>query len=94
LSGYCWLTTLSCAIHRFAVTQWLLQHDGCRAAGGRRGSAGPQGVPVVLPLRDCSPGGSYGTAAEVRVSCPAMFRLRLGDRCAVGLQRRRDQPSK
>ena len=50
---------------------------GCRAAGGRRSSAGPEGVPVVLPLRDGSPGGSHGTAAVGPVLCPATFSIEV-----------------
>lgn len=42
------------------VTRWR----GCQAAGGGRGSASQQGFPVVLPVREGSWGGSYGTAAE------------------------------
>jgi hypothetical protein len=57
------------------VTRPPLRHGGVdverqpddEAAGGR------QGVPVVLPLREGSPGGSYGTAAEGHVLCPAVF---------------------
>jgi hypothetical protein len=33
----------------------------------------PRGVLVVLPVRDGSPGGSYGTAVEGRALRPAMF---------------------
>src|SRR4051794_41983977 len=35
--------------------------------------AGWQGVPVVLPVREGSPGGSYGTADERHLPCPAVF---------------------
>lgn len=58
------LMTLGFAVHRFAVTQrppatrWRRR----RAASGRLGSVGQEGVPVVLPVRDGSPGGSCGTA--------------------------------
>ncbi len=44
---------------------------GCRAAGERRSSADREGVPVVLPVRDGSPGGPYGTTAERHVLRPA-----------------------
>ncbi|MCU1671824.1 MAG: hypothetical protein JWP40_4751 [Blastococcus sp.] len=62
------------------ATRWR----GCRAAGGERGSASQQGVPVVLPVRKGSPGGSYGTAAYGHMLCPAVFPvevppLRTGD---------------
>ncbi len=36
-------------------------------------ATGSQGVPVVLPVREGSPGGSYGTAAEGHSLCPAVF---------------------
>ena len=32
-----------------------------------------EGVPVVLPVRDGSPGGSYGTAVEGHALSPAML---------------------
>jgi hypothetical protein len=54
------------AVHRFVSTllpaakRWL----GCRASGGRRSPAGREGVPVVLPVRDGSPGRPYGPATE------------------------------
>ncbi len=51
------------------ATRWR----GRRAAGGRRGSAGRQGVPVVLPVREGLSGGSYGTAGEGHLLCPAVF---------------------
>ena len=43
-----------------------------------------EGVPVTLPVRDGSPGGSYGTAAEGHMLHPAVFPLgvRLRDRAA------------
>jgi hypothetical protein len=50
---------------------------GGRAAGGRLDSAGQEGVPVVLPVRDASPGGSYGTATEGHVLCPTMFPIEV-----------------
>ena len=40
-------------------------------------AAGREGVPVALPVRDGSPGGSYGTAAEWHALCPAMFPLEV-----------------
>src|SRR5919199_376690 len=40
-----------------------------------KAATGRQGVPVVLPVREGSPGGSYGTAAEGRVSVLRCSRL-------------------
>ena len=37
-------------------------------------ATGPQGVPVVLPVREGSPGRAYGTAAEGHPFRPAAFR--------------------
>ena len=44
-------------------------------------ATGSQGVPVVLPVREGSPGGSYGTVAEGHPLCPAVFPtgVRLAD---------------
>ncbi len=38
----------------------------------------PRGVPVVLPVRDGSPGGSYGTAVEGHALSAAMFPVEVG----------------
>ncbi len=64
-----------CPFDRCALCSSVLRHGGSggRATSGRRGSAGEQGVPVVLPVRKGSPGGSYGTAAEWHALCPAVF---------------------
>src|SRR5438270_8195485 len=43
--------------------------------------AGWQGVPVVLPVREGPPGGSYGTADERHLPCPAV--VPAGVPCAV-----------
>jgi hypothetical protein len=40
-------------------------------------SSRPGAVPVVLPVRSCSPGGSYGTAVEGHMRCPAMLPLEV-----------------
>jgi hypothetical protein len=69
------LMATSSAMHRCVSRSSLLRHGaaGCRAGWRRRGSAGQQGVPVVLPVREGSPGGYYGTPAERPVLCPAVF---------------------
>ena len=41
-------------------------------------ATGSQGVPLVLPVREDSPGGSCGTVAEEHPLCPAAFLTGFG----------------
>ena len=61
------------AMCRFVLCSSLLRHGGAGVARLADDAAlpGQQGVPVALPLREGSSGGSYGTAAEGSVPCPA-----------------------
>src|SRR4051794_28148013 len=56
------------------ATRW----PGWPAAGGRRGPAGQQGVQVVLPLPEGSPGGSHGAAVEWDALPPATVPVGVG----------------
>ncbi len=67
------------AMCRFVLCSSLLRHGGAGVARLADDAAlpGQQGAPVALPLREGSSGGSYGTAAEGHVLCPAL--------CPVGV---------
>src|SRR3712207_7258602 len=53
-------------------------------------ATGSQGVPVVLPVREGSPGGSNGTAAEGHPMCPAAFPDR-GSSCGTAADVRSEE---
>jgi hypothetical protein len=76
-SGFCPVLvplTTSSVMHRFSSDSSLLRHGGVGAGrGGRTTQSCRRGVPVAPPLREGSSGGSYGTAAEGHVLCPAVF---------------------
>ena len=66
--------TISSAMHRLA-SRGPLRHGGVDVERLPDDEAATvrQGVPVVLPVREGAPGGSYGTADEGHLLCPAVF---------------------
>ncbi len=60
--------------HRFAPRS-LMRHGGVdvERRPDDEAAAGRQGVPVVLPVREGSPGGSYGNGGRGARLCPALF---------------------
>ena len=84
--------TISSAMHRLA-SRGPLRHGGVdvRRLPDDEAATVRQGVPVVLPVRESSPGGFYGTADEGHLLSRAVFPVgvRLAGQAAG---RRVDQP--
>ena len=68
--------TISSAMHRLA-SRAPLRQGGVHVERQPNDEAATarQGVPFVLPVREGSPGGSYGTAASWPMASPASFPL-------------------
>ncbi len=80
------LMTISSAMHRLA-SRGLLRHGGVDVERQPDDEAATvrQGVPVVLPVRGGSPGGSYGTADEGHLLCRAVFLVEVPFRTHIRL---------